>query len=245
MKLSFVIPAYNEEKLLPQCLESVLAELGRTPCEAEVVVVNNASTDRTREVALRYGGVRVVDEPKKGLVQARQAGFAATTGELVANIDADTRLPHGWIAVVLGEFARDHKLVALSGPYIYDELPAWQRTMVKAWYAPGWLFDKVVQPLTGRATMLQGGNFVIRRDAWQQAGGFDTSIKFYGEDADVARRIGRQGKVKWTWRLPMYTSPRRLTKEGLIGSALNYGIGLFATHITGKAPNREYTDIRP
>ena len=71
----------------------------------EIIVVNNASSDRTREVALGYPGVRVVDEPQKGLTFARQAGFAASTGELIANVDSDSRLTPGWVQTVLKEFA--------------------------------------------------------------------------------------------------------------------------------------------
>lgn len=122
MKISFVIPAYNEERHLPQCLAAVERELARTPCDAEVIVVNNASTDRTGEVARGYSFVRVVDEPRKGLVRARHAGLAASAGEIIANIDADTMPPEGWLATVLAEFARDERLAALSGPFIYHDL---------------------------------------------------------------------------------------------------------------------------
>src|SRR5580693_9748636 len=121
MRLSFVVPAYNEEAYLPACLESILSQIDPRTTNlpagtCEIIVVNNASTDRTREVALRYPGVTVVDEPRKGLTFARQAGFAASTGELIANVDADSRLTPGWVDRVLTEFARDPKLVSLSGP---------------------------------------------------------------------------------------------------------------------------------
>ena len=76
VRLSFVVPAYNEEAYLPACLESIVAQTRELGDAVEVIVVNNASTDRTREVALAVPGVRVVDEPRKGLTFARQAGFA-------------------------------------------------------------------------------------------------------------------------------------------------------------------------
>src|ERR1700722_17515689 len=89
MRLSFVVPAYNEEAYLPACLESILEQtLSLDPALTEIIVVNNASTDGTREVAMRYPGVTVVDEPRKGLTFARQAGFAASTGDLIANVDS-------------------------------------------------------------------------------------------------------------------------------------------------------------
>jgi glycosyltransferase involved in cell wall biosynthesis len=109
MRLSFVVPAYNEEAYLPACLDSILAQtraLGpEMTLQTEIIVVNNASTDRTREVALSYAGVVVVDEPRKGLTFARQAGFAASSGELIANVDSDSRLTPGWVERVLAAFS--------------------------------------------------------------------------------------------------------------------------------------------
>ena len=99
MKISFVVPAYNEQALLTRSLTAIRDEIQRAGQElgkdAEIIVVNNASTDRTREVALSIPGVTVVDEPRKGLVQARWCGFEHSTGELIANIDADTIVPPG------------------------------------------------------------------------------------------------------------------------------------------------------
>ena len=85
--LSIVIPAYNEEVLLGRCLDAVIAEVARSGRDVEIVVVNNASTDATGNIAARYP-VRVVDEPNRGIVQARNRGLTETTGELVANLDA-------------------------------------------------------------------------------------------------------------------------------------------------------------
>src|ERR1700735_753618 len=105
MRLSFVVPAYNEEAYLPACLESILRQIPADLAPlTEIIVVNNASTDATREVALRYPGVTVVDEPRKGLTFARQAGFAASSGTLIANVDADSRLTPGWVSNILAAF---------------------------------------------------------------------------------------------------------------------------------------------
>ena len=62
-ELAFVIPAYNEEALIGQCLESVIKDVERSGADVDIVVVNNASVDRTKEIALSYPGVRVVDDP--------------------------------------------------------------------------------------------------------------------------------------------------------------------------------------
>lgn len=235
MKVSFVIPAYNEEALIGKCLESVQQELARGRYDAEVVVVNNASTDRTKEIASSFAGVKVIDEPKKGLVQARRAGFEATSGELVANIDSDTVMPKGWLVRVCKEFAQDGALVGLSGPYVYYDLPWYKRTLVYPWYFLGWMFF---------GFRIQGGNFVIRRDAWQKVGGFDTSIAFYGEDTDVAERLKKVGRVKFSWGLVIHSTGRRLQEEGLFLTSFHYGMNFIWVVLFKRPFTRSYEDIR-
>src|SRR5665213_776548 len=104
MKLSFVIPAFNEEHYLGKTLESVTKAIAGRWEEFEIIVVNNASTDSTVQVALAFPHVKLVNEPRKGLSQARQSGFEASTGKLIANVDADCLVPAGWIDTVLKTF---------------------------------------------------------------------------------------------------------------------------------------------
>ena len=110
--VSFVVPAYNEEALIGSCLTAIVGEISLTCCRAEIIVVNNGSTDATQKIASSYPGVKVVDEPQRGLVQARRAGCLVSKGEFIANIDADTILPEGWLRMALAEFARRTDLVA-------------------------------------------------------------------------------------------------------------------------------------
>jgi glycosyltransferase involved in cell wall biosynthesis len=157
-KLAFVIPAYNEEALIGKCLESVVAEIARSGADAEIIVVNNASTDRTGEIARSFPTVRVVDEPKKGLVNARDAGFAASEGfELIANIDSDTMVPPGWLDTVLHEFGRDPRLVCLSGPYVYYDMSAWSRFLVSMFYGLTWLIYVINRYVLRVGSVVQGG----------------------------------------------------------------------------------------
>lgn len=244
MKLSFVIPAHNEEGNISGCLESILRELKGKSLDAEIIVVNNASTDTTREMALRYLGVRVVDELRKGLVIARQRGLVGSRGELVANIDADTRLTPGWLEKVFREFSKNPNLVCLSGPFIYYDVSPWIRFWVKLFYGVGFLLYLVNRFVLGVGSMVQGGNFVCRREALIKAGGFDTSIDFYGEDTDIARRLSKVGNVKWTFSLPIYTSGRRLVKEGAARTAARYALNFFWVTLFGKPFTKKSTDIR-
>ena len=244
MRLSFVVPAYNEEAYLPACLESILEQTRELSEPVEIIVVNNASTDRTREVALGYAGVRVVDEPNKGLTFARQAGFAASTGELIANVDSDSRLTPGWVRKVLAEFAGDAKLVALSGPFVYYDLTPRQRVSVRIFYVAAFLVYAINRYVLRAGSMVQGGNFVLRRDALEKIGGFNTEIAFYGEDTDIARRMNAVGDVKFTFDLKMFSSARRLKNEGMMTIAARYTMNYLWTTFRKKPFTVAYSDIR-
>jgi glycosyltransferase involved in cell wall biosynthesis len=244
MKLSFVIPAYNEEVLIGNCLDSIIEQAGDYQDDIEIIVVNNASTDRTRETAMSRGRVIVVDEPKKGIVHARQAGFLASTGGLIANIDADSILTPGWVDKVMKEFSQNQALAALSGPCIFYDLSEGYNVLVRVYYYAWFLTHIINQYVFHTDAMLQGGNFVLRRSALQKIGGFDTSIAFYGEDADIARRIQKIGWVKFDFKLPVYSSGRRLKKEGFIITAWRYFINYLWILIFGRPFSKNYKDIR-
>lgn len=230
-QLSFVVPAFNEELLLGDCLRAIQAEIGRSGCVAEVLVVNNASTDRTVAVAEAFAGVVVVHEPVKGLVAARRAGFEVATGVLIANIDADTQIGAGWIDRVLASFAADPKLVALSGPYDYFDVPFRIRAAARVFYLVGFCTYAFNKHVLGVGSMVQGGNFVVLRSALVEAGGFSDTFEFYGEDTDIARRMNTVGNVMFTWTLMARSSGRRLMGDGLLMTGLRYSANyLWATY---------------
>jgi glycosyltransferase involved in cell wall biosynthesis len=244
MKISFVIPAYNEEAYIGKCLESIQKEINHNDVDAEIIVVNNASTDRTREIALSSPGVKVVDEPRKGLPKARQAGYLNTEGDLIANVDADNMLPDGWIAKVQREFSRNEKLVGLSGPVIYHDLSWFKNIQVKMFYVLGYVSYLFTHFILRKGGMLQGGNFVLKKSALDKVGGYNTEIDFYGEDTDIARRIQQAGYVKFTFQLPMYSSGRRMAKEGLFATGIRYAMNYFWILIFNKPFTHTSTDVR-
>ena len=248
MLISFIVPAYNEEALLAATLAAIRAEIAREGLalghEVEIIVVNNASTDQTGDIARASEGVRVVDEPRKGLVRARWAGFVASSGALVANIDADTTLPPGWLARVRAEFARDARLVALSGPYLYRDLSPGVRRVIGFYYRLAYAVYLVNHYALRVGAMLQGGNFVVRRDAMARLGAANDRFSFYGEDTDLARRLSRIGRVKFTFALPAHSSGRRLKGEGVVTIGLRYSLNFFWATFLKKPFTEEWRDIR-
>ena len=238
IKISFVIPAFNEEAYIGKCLESVTKAIAGRWDDFEIIVVNNASTDRTHEVALSYSNIKLIDEPRKGLSQARQSGFEASKGELIANVDADCLLPQDWIGTVLENFNDDPELVALSGPQIFYDVSPLIRLGVKIYYYLGYFF------IFRTGTLVQGGNFVVRRLALEKIGGYNPAFTFYGEDTDIAKRLNQAGKVKFTFKLPMPISGRRVKQEGFLTMAFRYPLNYIWTYFFGKPFNQTSQDIR-
>ncbi len=237
MTISVVIPAYNEEKYLGDCLRSCIEHAPENLLE--IIVVDNASTDGTAEVAKQFPKVRVVHEPKKGLTCARQRGLTEARGDLFASIDADTRVPAGWFPTVNREFEKDPVMVCLSGPYEYFDIPGWQKSAVG-------LYWNMLAMSTYRMTkyMVVGGNFVAKRDALLRIGGFDTQIPFYGEDANIARRLHAIGPVKFLKEFVILTSGRRLRERGILRTGAVYAANFLSQAVIGKTVTKKYVDVR-
>lgn len=238
LTISVVIPAYNEEQYIGACLRQIIQS---KPFNVkEIIVVNNASTDKTAEVAGNFPQVRVVFESQKGLTKARQRGLNEASGDLLAFVDADSLVPQNWFETVNREFAADSGLVCLCGPYVYYDTPKWQQWAVK------WLYYNMLARVIYFFTkyMGTGGNMVARRDALLKIGGFDTSIKFYGEDTDTARRLHEVGKVKFSWNFLMPTSGRRFAKEGTFKTGVTYVANYTGVMLTKKPVTKDYEDIR-
>lgn len=241
MDLSIVIPAYDEEHYIGHCLEAVSQELARLDrrYRVEVIVVDNASRDATGEIVSEWANVRLVREPAKGLTKARQRGLEAAKGHIVAYIDADTRMPDGWMTTVLERFSADPSLVCLSGPYRYYDA-AWPTRALVFLY---WRILALPVYLVVRY-MAVGGNFAARKWALEKISGFDTRIAFYGEDTNIARRLAAVGNVRFTLRLPMYTSARRLRALGTVRMAAVYALNYLSEVILRRPLTIRYDDIR-
>jgi glycosyltransferase involved in cell wall biosynthesis len=212
LTFSVIVCAHNEARYLSACLHSLLAQ-SRLP--DEILVVDNASTDATRAVALQVPRVRVVDEPRKSLVVARETGRRATTGDVLVYLDADCRAPLTWLATIERRFLASPGLLALSGPYRYYDWDWWGRLLIRTYdftLAPA--TQLLVKHLLRIGSVFYGGNFAVRREALERIGGFDTSIEFHGEDTNLGRRLFAAGKVALFHDCYLHTSARRYVAMG-------------------------------
>ena len=210
--VSAIICAYNEEKMLPGALHSLFAQ---TRIPDEVLVVNNASTDRTREIAASFPGVTVVDEHRKGLTRARAAGRQAARGDILFYMDADCRAPVRLIERLERRFLTSPKTVAVTGPYHFydwDWIGVAGARVYDYTLAP--FAHVVAQHVLGVGAILYGGTFALRTEALDAIGGFDTTIEFHGEDTNIGRRLAQAGRVDLLLGCPIETSARRYKALG-------------------------------
>jgi GT2 family glycosyltransferase len=213
-RISVVVCAYNEERWLPACVHSLLAQT-RPP--DEIVVVDNASTDRTSGVASGIPGVRVVRE----------------------------RAPIHWLERVERLFGRHPEVVGLSGPFrFYDwDLPS--RALIRAYdftLAPA--THIVAQSLLGVGAVFYGGGFCVRRTALERIGGFDTSIEFHGEDTNLGRRLTAVGRVALSHACWVYTSARRYRALGRMAVFRVYVRNFWWEIVRHEPRDRAHADIQ-
>jgi hypothetical protein len=113
----------------------------------------------------------------------------------------------------------------------------------RAWVRLYWIFLAIPAYWITRY-MVVGGNFAARRAALLRIGGFDTTIAFYGEDTNIARRLADAGRVRFLLRLSMPTSSRRLAVEGVVATAITYMANFMSEVVLKRPVTRGYRDIR-
>ena len=132
MKLSVVIPAWNEEQLLPACLDSVrMAFAARPDMRPEVIVVDNNSTDATAQVATDHGA-RVVFEPVNQISRARNAGAAEANTPYLLFVDADTKVSARLLGAAL-ECLGSRNTCGGGSTLVFDDAPPRADFMVRCW----------------------------------------------------------------------------------------------------------------
>lgn len=242
LTISVIVCAYNEAGYLGPCLQSLRRQSRRPD---EILVVDNASTDATRQVAASVPGVRVIEEPRKGLVRAREAGRQAARGHLLVYLDADCRAPLDWLGRVEARFTRRPALVALSAPYRFYDWDVWGRLLLRTYdltLAP--ITQLLVYRLLRIGTLFYGGNFAVRREALDAIGGFDTAIPFHGEDTNLGRRLVRVGPVAMAGECWLFTSARRYRAMGKSRVFRLYVRNFWSEIVHHRPKDETYRDVR-
>jgi glycosyltransferase involved in cell wall biosynthesis len=193
--ISFVVPAFNEELELPATIAAIQSAVARTNQDHEIIVVDDASTDATAEVA-RRAGAQIVSINRRHIAAARNAGAQASRGDILLFVDADTRINARHVVDVVA--ALNAGYVGGSARVITDgDIPRWARVFVKSFCAIYF------------AVNLGAGAFLFTsRQNFDATGGFDEQF-FIGEEIYFSFALKRLGRFK-VLREPVVTSGRKL-----------------------------------
>lgn len=203
MRLSIVIPAFNEEKLLGRGLAAVATAavewIGRG-WDHEVIVCDNNSTDRTAEVA-RAAAARVVFEPVNQIARARNTGARAATGDWLLFLDADCT-PSRALFAELAQALGDARVLGGGARVTLENAPGPGRWLTALWNG--------ISRLTRWAP---GGFLFCEAAAFRALGGFNEEL-FVSEEIDFSRRLKRLARARRQrvviLRTPVLTSARKL-----------------------------------
>lgn len=207
MKVTIVIPVYNEALSLAACLQAISIQ---SVAPYEVIVVDNNSSDNSAAIASSFEFVQLIHEPLQGVIHARTAGFNLAQGEIIARIDADSLIPNDWVEQIIDVFA-DSELDAVSGKANYYDL------------AYSGFFDSVdlffrrrLSQQLGDRMYLWGANMAVRKSAWDLVRSDLCNCAGIHEDFDIAIHLQELGaKVGFDERLTVGVSSRRVDTDYL------------------------------
>jgi cellulose synthase/poly-beta-1,6-N-acetylglucosamine synthase-like glycosyltransferase/spore germination protein YaaH/peptidoglycan/xylan/chitin deacetylase (PgdA/CDA1 family) len=193
-EVSVLIPAYNEEDVI---VETVNAALAADYSKKEIVVVNDGSTDRTRELLEAHFGtdprVHILDQPNRGKPAALARALEAATGTIVVTIDADTAIDRKAISKLVRNFA-DPRVGAVAGNVKVGNRTRWLTRWQALEYITSQNMEKRAFDLLNCIPVVPGAVGAWRVEAMQAAGGF--SAQTVAEDTDLTIAIRRAG-----WRI--------------------------------------------
>ncbi len=204
MHLSIIIPAFNEEKLLPATLTAVAlaaAVLSETGITHDVIICDNNSTDRTAAIALEHGA-RVIFEPVNQISRARNTGATLATGDWLLFLDADSP-PSSELFADLAAVLGDNTVLYGGCRMEMDEPHRGAQVFVNIWH------------FLAKWSRLAAGSFLfVRREAFEVSGGFSTEL-FASEEVEFSKRLGKMAKKRkqrfvFLTAHPLVTSARKL-----------------------------------
>lgn len=204
MKISIVIPTYNEEKYLTETLKSIE---NQTLKPDEIIISDYKSKDKTREIAKSFG-CKIVDVDKKGIGYGRAKGIENANGNIIVLASADAFYDREWLYKLTKPILE--KRVCASVGSIYIKYP----NLIER--IGGFLLNKLVIPFVFLIGLVfaSGDSIAIRRDVYEKINGIKDLQT--GEDVDLIKRVKKICKVIFIENAKTFTSNRRIRKWGVI-----------------------------
>ena len=198
MKVSVVIPTYNDEATIAETLESVFAQ--RVDGGFEVIVVNDGSTDGTRAVLEKFGSrIRVIDRENAGVAAARNAGIAAATGKYIALLDADDTWSEEMFAKTVPVLDKNPASVAVFSDGM--EVDGAGNILRPNYVDPGRDHAPTLDEMLGGVPWpILVGSIIIRRETLIAIGGFPSEFNaehWGGEDTFIYLLVRERGEFTY------------------------------------------------
>lgn len=186
-RISVVLPVYNAEKLLGECLAALCASAG---VDYEILVVDDGSTDRSRAIAEAHGCRVIASGGRLGPAGARNRGAVEATGDVVFFVDSDVIVRPDTLRRLAAAFATDP---ALDG-VIAVQAPAMRFRNICSRYKNLWMYYTYVRRAGQDVPLFYTTAAAIRREAFVGAGGFDVNYTNPNvEDTDFGQKLARRG----------------------------------------------------
>jgi cellulose synthase/poly-beta-1,6-N-acetylglucosamine synthase-like glycosyltransferase len=202
-KISIIVPAYNEEKLITNTIQS-LRNLNYP--DYEIIIVDDGSTDRTLQEANSFAasGVKVLHQENSGKAKALNNGILASKGELVVTVDADTNLQREALRRIADRFAKHPRTGAVAGNVKVSPLPKLLNILQASEYTTRINLTRKAESMLGCVTVVPGPIAAFRREALNAAGLFSPDT--FAEDFDMTMQVLKMGyRIEYEDRAIAYT----------------------------------------
>lgn len=209
-KVSFIIPALNEEKRIPVLINNI-RRLDKN-YNYEIIVADNNSTDKTREIAETMGAkvIRNSKDAPKTIANVRNTGASIASGEIFIFCDADTVIqdPNKFLTEVFLVLENPEIIGGAPSISIFPDEATWKDKISHFFY------NNIVHvSFMTKFTLCGGECQVVRRSSFREVNGYNVDI-VHAEDCDFFRRLHKIGKLHFFSELVVYESPRRYRKYG-------------------------------
>jgi glycosyltransferase involved in cell wall biosynthesis len=235
MRISVVIPVFNEAEILDRCLTSVAAQT-RPP--DEIIVVDNNCTDQSMTIAAGYQHVRIVRQPILGIMPSTALGFDHSRGDLIVRCDADSIVPPSWLANIELTFHDTPSLIALTGPGSFYGCHRLTALIAEVVYMQAYI---VLTHAALSHPPLFGSNFAIRREKWDEIKrSVHANRADIHDDMEISIHLDPRDHVIYDPRLRVGISGRALQIRG-IGRRVVRGFRTLLLHWPDQAPWRRWS----
>lgn len=207
MKVSVVIPVYNEGKYIKNCLDSLMKQEEKPD---EIIIVDNNSMDNTVSIVKKYKEIKIIQEKKQGITPTRNKGFNCAKYEIIARCDADAILPSDWIKKIKHDFNSNKKILGVTTAFIIFDFPFINQSLL-----PFKIYNFFSQIILKTPVFL-GPSMAITKEVWEivknQVCLDDSKVH---EDIDLTIHISKYGLIYLDKSLIINYSSRRIKHNPL------------------------------